>query len=45
MSNPSHGQDGLPAGEIHGSVLGLIGNTPMVRLGRLQGADRADILA
>lgn len=30
---------------ISDSVLGLIGATPMVRLGRLQGAGRADILA
>ncbi|HLP40878.1 MAG TPA: cysteine synthase family protein, partial [Fibrobacteria bacterium] len=31
--------------EIHDSVLGLIGNTPLVRLARLEGAERADILA
>ncbi len=30
---------------IHDSVLDLIGNTPMVRLGRLEGSDRAEILA
>jgi cystathionine beta-synthase len=30
---------------IHDSVLDLIGNTPLVRLSRLQGADRARLLA
>jgi cystathionine beta-synthase len=36
---------GSASAGVRGSVLDLIGATPMVRLGRLQGARRADILA